>query len=87
MYNRAKENLVTRTVELEKMEEIIAQADKNDGFIKSHWCGSAECEQAMKDQAGLSSRCMPFGEQGVKKGVCPVCGKETDTVVVWGKAY
>ncbi len=87
LYNRAKENLVTRTVELEKMEEIIAQADKNDGFIKSHWCGSAECEQAMKDQAGLSSRCMPFGEQGVKKGVCPVCGKETDTVVVWGKAY
>ena len=87
LYARAKENLVTRTVELEKMEDIIAQADKNDGFIKSHWCGSAECEEAMKERAGLSSRCMPFGEQGVKKGVCPICGKETDTIVVWGKAY
>ena len=87
LYARAKENLVTRTVELEKLEDIIAQADKNDGFVKTHWCGSAECEQAMKDQAGMSSRCMPFGEQGVKKGVCPVCGKETDTIVVWGKAY
>jgi len=41
----------------------------------------------MKDKAGLSSRCMPFGEQGVKKGVCPICGKETDTIIVWGKAY
>ena len=19
--------------------------------------------------------------------ICPVCGKETDTIVVWGKAY
>lgn len=87
LYNRAKENLVSRTVTVENMEDIIKQADKNDGFIKSHWCGSAECEQAMKDRAGLTSRCMPFGEQGVTKGVCPICGKETDTVVVWGKAY
>ena len=87
LYARAKENLVTRTVELENLDEIIAQADKNDGFIKSHWCGSAECEEAMKEKAGLSSRCMPFGEQGIKKGVCPICGKETDTVIVWGKAY
>ena len=47
----------------------------------------AAFEEAMKEKAGLSSRCMPFGEQGVKKGVCPICGKETETVVVWGKAY
>ena len=86
MYNRAKENLEARTVTLENMEDIIRTSGEKDGFIRAMWCGSAECEKQMKEQAGLSSRCMPFDSQG-HTGICPVCGKAADKMVVWGKAY
>ena len=87
IYNKAKENLESRTETLETMEEIIASSKAKDGFIKTLWCGDAECEAAMKEQAGLSSRCMPFGEQDNIDGVCPVCGKPAHHRVIWGKAY
>ncbi len=41
---------------------------------------------AMKDEAGLSSRCMPFAQEHLSD-VCPVCGKPAQKMVVWGVAY
>ena len=49
-------------------------------------CGSLECELAMKERAGVSSRCMPLEQSGTE-GVCPVCGKKCTTDIYWGVAY
>ena len=87
IYANAKANLDARTESLEKFEDIIASSKSKDGFIKTLWCGDEECEKQMKEQAGLSSRCMPFGEQDDLDGVCPVCGKKANHRVIWGKAY
>ena len=56
------------------------------GFVKTMWCGDLACEEAMKEQAGLSSRCMPFAQEHLAD-TCPVCGKPAKTMVVWGVAY
>ena len=56
------------------------------GFLRSKWCGSLECEMAMKERAGVSSRCMPLEQSGTE-GVCPVCGKPCTTDIYWGVAY
>ena len=40
----------------------------------------------MKEEVGLSSRCMPF-EQEQLSDVCPCCGKPAKTMVYWGVAY
>ena len=40
----------------------------------------------LKEQAGLSSRCMPFAQEHLAD-TCPVCGKPAKTMVVWGVAY
>jgi len=87
IYNKAKANLEARTEYLSTMEEIIASSQAKDGFISTLWCGEEACEDAMKEQAGLSSRCMPFGQQDDVDGVCPVCGKPAKHRVIWGKAY
>ncbi len=87
LYATAKANLDARTETLSTMEEIVAASKAKDGFIKSLWCGDEACEDAMKEQAGLSSRCMPFGEQDDIDGVCPVCGKKAKHRVIWAKAY
>lgn len=87
LFNKAKANMESKTETLSTMEEIIASSAEKDGFIKTLWCGDEECEKAMKEKAGLSSRCMPFGEQDDIDGVCPVCGKKAKHRVIWGKAY
>ena len=43
-------------------------------------------DRKMKEEAGLSSRCMPF-EQEHLSDVCPCCGKPAKTMVYWGIAY
>ena len=62
------------------------QSAAGNGFIKTMWCGELACEEAMKEQAGLTSRCMPFAQENLGD-VCPICGKPAKTMVIWGKAY
>ena len=68
------------------MDEVKELAKANTGYIKTMWCGDLACEMKMKEEAGLSSRCMPF-EQEHLSDVCPCCGKPAKTMVYWGIAY
>ena len=68
------------------VEEAKAIVEGKGGFLRSKWCGSLECELAMKERAGVSSRCMPLEQSGTE-GVCPVCGKKCTTDIYWGVAY
>ena len=86
IYNRALENRENRTWTATTMDEVKELAEKNNGYIKTMWCGDLACEEKMKEEAGLSSRCMPF-EQEKLSDVCPCCGKPANLMVYWGKAY
>ena len=86
IYQRALTNRENRTWSATTMEEVKELAAANNGYIKTMWCGSLECEEKMKDEVGLSSRCMPFEQERVGD-VCPCCGKPADLMVYWGKAY
>ncbi len=86
LFDRALENRKKRTFTATTMDEVMAIADKENGYIKTMWCGDEACEELMKEKVGLSSRCMPF-EQEHLSDVCPCCGKPAKTMVVWGKAY
>ena len=86
IYQMALENRENRTFTAATMEEIMAFAAEKSGFLKTMWCGSLECEMAMKEKAGLSSRCMPFAQEQIGE-VCPICGKKATAMVVWGRAY
>ena len=86
LYDRALENREKRTYSATTMDEIKQIAKEHTGFIKTMWCGDLACEEAMKEQAGLSSRCMPFAQEHLSD-VCPVCGKPAQKMVVWGVAY
>ena len=50
------------------------------------WCGEEACEDAVKEQTGVGSRCIPF-EQEQLSDVCVCCGKPAKHMVYWGKAY
>ena len=86
LYDRALANRESRTYTATTMDEVKSIVAEKTGFIKTMWCGDVACEEAMKEQAGLSSRCMPF-EQEHLSDVCPVCGRPARSMVVWGIAY
>jgi prolyl-tRNA synthetase len=68
---------------LSEFERII---NKTPGFIKAMWCGDRECEDAIKEKTGATSRCMPFDGQPISDK-CVCCGKDAKKLVFWGKAY
>ncbi|MDR2420664.1 MAG: proline--tRNA ligase, partial [Oscillospiraceae bacterium] len=86
LYARAKENLVSNTRRAETMAEIKNMTAEKAGFIKTAWCGNEVCEVKMKEDAGLSSRCLSADGERVGD-TCPVCGGKADKTVVWGVAY
>ena len=86
MYAMALKNREENTFDITSPAEAKAVTSGKGGFLRSKWCGSLACELAMKEQAGVSSRCMPLEQSGTE-GVCPVCGKKCTTDIYWGVAY
>ena len=86
LYNRALERRAEMTFEAHNLEEIKEIADTKPGFIKAMWCGDRECEDKLKEYAGITSRCIPFEQEHID-GKCVCCGKEAKHMLYWGKAY
>ena len=86
LYQRALENREKRTWAARTMDEVKALAAADTGYIKTMWCGDLACELKMKEEVGLSSRCMPFEQEQIGE-VCPICGKPAKTMIYWGVAY
>ncbi len=86
MFQKAKENLEQHTYAAHSLEEAKKLQEEHGGFIKTMWCGDLDCELKMKEEAGMSSRCMPFAQEHLGD-VCPICGKTAKTMIYWGVAY
>ena len=86
MLERARAHRDAHTYEATDLETFKKTADEKPGFIKAMWCGCQECEDALKEEAGVTSRCMPFAQEKIAD-TCIYCGKPADKLVYWGKAY
>ena len=86
MFDKALARRESMTYEARTLDEMIDIAANKPGLIKAMWCGDEACEQKLKDDAGVSSRCIPF-EQEQLSDVCVCCGKPAKSMVYWGKAY
>ena len=86
MFAKAKKNLDEHIFAAQTLEEAKALQQEKGGFIKTMWCGELACELRMKEEGGMSSRCMPF-EQEHLGDVCPLCGKPAKKMIYWGVAY
>ena len=66
------------------------QPEIHGGFAVCGWCGSGDCEAAVKEELGVTIRCLPFDgqlEAVAPAGKCVVCDKPGDTQAVFAKAY
>ena len=86
MYNMVKENMEKRTTVARSLEEFKEQMDKNQGFIKTMWCGDEACEDEIKAATGAKARCMPYDQEHLDDK-CAICGKPATKMVIWGRQY
>ena len=86
LFDKAKKNLDEHIFEAHSLEEAKRLQEEKGGFIKTMWCGELECEMKMKEQAGMTSRCIPFAQEHLGD-TCPICGKKAKHMIYWGVAY
>lgn len=86
MYQKAFEHRSEHThtaIDWDEFKDII---ENRQGFIKAMWCGETECEEAIKDETGASTRCMPFVQETIGT-TCVHCGKPAKKMMYFGRAY
>lgn len=86
LYEKALANREAHTYTATSLDEMKSILAEHTGFIKSMWCGDQACEEKIKEETGMPSRCIPFEQEHIAD-TCPVCGKKADKMVVWGIAY
>lgn len=86
LLEKAKNHRELKTFNALTLEEFKDIAENKPGFIKAMWCGDKACEDKLKEEAGVTARCMPFKQESISN-TCVCCGKEAVSLVYWGKAY
>ncbi len=86
MYDRAKKHLEEHTYTATDAESFERIFEEKTGFVKAMWCGDRACEEKIKEQFGVTSRCIPFHQEKVGE-TCVCCGKPAQKMVYWGKSY
>ncbi len=87
MFERAKAHRDSHIFDAHNYDEFKDIADNKPGFIRAMWCGEEACENKIKEDLAVTSRCMPFKDQERISEVCACCGKPAKKLVYWGKAY
>jgi len=86
LYERAHTFLEENTHVVKDYDTFMRLMSENGGgMLKVQWCGSTGCEEAIKDETGATSSCIPFGEE--PSGTCIYCGEPAREVVYFAKHY
>ncbi len=86
LYQKAYDRRASMTFTAKDFAELKDIADNKPGFIKAMWCGDRACEDKLKEEAGVTSRCIPFEQENLSD-TCVCCGKPATKMLYWGKAY
>ena len=87
MLEKARKHRESHTYVANNMEEMGNILNNTPGFVKAMWCGCQECEDKIKEELAVTSRCIPFHDQEQISGTCVCCGRPAHKLVYWGKAY
>ncbi len=86
LYKRAEARRDSMIYNINTYDELKEMSEKAGGFAFVNWCGDTACEDKIKDDLGLKSRCIPF-DGAEPDGNCICCGKKATTKIYFGKQY
>ena len=85
IYNRAKIYRDKNTRECADYEDFKKKIEEG-GFVLTHWDGTAETEEKIKEETKATIRCIPFDYEQTA-GKCIYSGKETTHRVLFARAH
>ena len=85
MFEKTKVRRDSMIYEANTYDELLDIAKNRQGFVKINWCGSEECENKIKEDTSMKSRCLIEDEDVT--GPCIVCSKKAITRLYVGKQY
>ena len=89
LYQKAKKFLEENTHEAGDYEEFKKIMKGPRGFIKAFWCGSAECEQKIKEETKATIRTIPLDVESASggSGKCIYCGQAAVSKPFFAQSY
>ncbi len=87
MFERAKAHRDSHIYDAKDFDELVSIAEEKPGFIRGMWCGDQACEDKIKEDLAVTSRCEPFEDKERIGETCVCCGKPAKKLIYWGKAY
>ncbi len=94
LFNKARELRDANTRVINSKDELYAfftpknkgKPEIHGGFALAHWSGDSEVEEILKNELGVTVRCIPFNAEK-EDGKCIISGKPSTQRVVFAKAY
>lgn len=86
LHDRASEFRDKHSYRVDDYSKFLEILDGDGGFIWSHWCGSGECEERVKDETKATIRNIPR-DSPAEEGTCVKCGNRSERRVIFARAY
>ncbi len=87
LYERALAFRDASTRRIDSKAEFYEFFQSGGGFAVSHWNGSAEVEEQLKNDLAVTIRAMPDGPDYEEAGTCPFSGEPSRRRVIFAKSY
>lgn len=94
LFHRAKDFREKHTKKIETKEEFYAyftpknaeNPEIHGGFALCHWVADAKVEEQIKEDLGVTIRCLPL-DLPEEEGRCPFTGKKSSRLAIYAKSY
>jgi prolyl-tRNA synthetase len=86
MFDKAKAYRDEHITKANTWDEFIDILDNKTGFVSAHWDGTSETEDAIKEKAKATIRCIPLNNEQ-EAGTCIFSGKQSTQRVLFARAY
>jgi prolyl-tRNA synthetase len=86
MFERARQFREAHSYKIDDYSKFNEILDGEGGFLWSHWCGSGDCEEKVKDETKATIRNIPRDSQA-EAGKCIKCGSPSERRVIFARAY
>jgi prolyl-tRNA synthetase len=86
LFERATRFRDENTHHVDTYEDFKNTLEEQGGFLRVHWAGTSEDEDAIKSETKATIRCFPLDPPD-GRGRCFYTGEETDRIAIFARAY
>jgi prolyl-tRNA synthetase len=86
LFAKAKATLDASIRQVDSYDQLKKTIEESGGFVRAGWCGSAECEEAIKNETGATIRTIPLTHEGALAS-CVYCTKPATKAAYFARSY